>query len=305
MRPGLVVAAALAAAAIASTVAGSAGAQGSASITVLPAEADPGASVMVTDGPSSPCPPPSGTASPSASVDLYAIGSATPANRMPYQASVTPAGTWTVEVKLAPDLPPGTYRVQAGCYTDSGLNAGFGPAYDAGRLQVRQQALGSPTSSVVASQPGDSVQVVSGDVRCTPPAGATSPRVRVSLLDATRATRAESEGAVDAATGRWSVSLTVPSIAAQDAQIGAVCLARVGASVPYARYAPAPFEVEADPSGVPPLTGPPFSGPTSTPPSSAPGAPGAPTTATTALESGSLPMTPLAKPVVAEPTYTG
>ncbi len=302
MRPGFVVAAALAAAALAVTVAGSADAQGVASLTVVPAEADPGASVMVTDGPSSPCPPPSGTASPSASVDLYAIGSATPANRMPYQASVTPAGTWTVEVKLASDLPPGAYRVQAGCYSDSGLNAGFGPAYEAGRLQVRQQALGSPTPSVGASQPGETVQVVSGDVRCTPPAGATSPRVRVSLLDAARATRAESEGAVEAATGRWSVNLTVPSIDAQDAQISAVCLARVGASAPYARYAPARFEVEADPSSVPPPVGPPAPGPIPTPPSSAPGAP---TTTTTTLVAGSLPMTPLAKPIVAEPTYTG
>jgi len=300
VRPGLVVAAALVAASAAGLVAGSADAQTVGSIVVNPARADPGANVTVTNGPSSPCTPPLGATSASASVDLYALGSATPANQVPYLGAVTLAGGWSVEVRLAPDLPPGSYRVQAGCFTDSGLNAGFGPAYEAGRLELRQQVLGAPRPVATLGRPGDTFQVTSAEVPCVPPAGAAGPRVRVSLLDAGTATRAEAEGSVDPATGRWSVSLTVPSVDAQAAQVSAVCLARVGASVPYARYAAAPFNILASPPTVPTTLG---EGPTTTAP--VPSSGGSTTTASTIPPVAMLPVTPLAQAIVAEPSYTG
>ncbi|MEO5678124.1 MAG: hypothetical protein ABIS47_00475 [Acidimicrobiales bacterium] len=301
MRPGFVVAVSLLAASSAVGVAGSADAQAVASITIVPAETDPGSTVVVTNGPTSPCPPPVGT-KPTASVDLYALGSATPANRLPYQGAVTAAGTWSVEVALAPDLPPGRYRVQAGCYSDSGLRSGFGPAYDAGGLDLRLHTLPRPTLSDSLGRPGETVQVGSGDARCTPPAGAASPRVRVSLLDAGGATRAEAEGGVEAADGRWSLPLRIPPVDSQASQITAVCLARVGAAAPYARYEGAPFVVETSPSE-PPATPPPL-GPVPTPITPAPGSATTTTTAT-GQPPGSLPLTPLAQAIVAEPTYTG
>lgn len=301
VRPGLVVAAALTAAAAAVAVAGSADAQSVGSASVVPAQADPGSTVTVTNGPSSPCTPPPGTRSPSASVDLYAAGSATPANRVPYQGAVKPAGGWSVQVRLAADLPPGPYQVRAGCYTDSGLNSGFGPAYE-GRLEVRLQSLGPPTAAARFGRPGDAVQVGSAEAGCPPPAGAPAPRVRVSLLDSAGATRAESEGAVDLASGRWSIPVRVPSVNAQNAQIIAVCLARVGASAPYARYSSASFTIEGDrqdtPSTSPSTVGPP------TPPVVT--VPGASTTTVLGLPAASsLPDTPLATAISAEPTYTG
>jgi len=300
VRPGFVVAAALVAAGAAGLVAGSADAQVVGSIVVTPTQADPGASITVANGPASPCTPPLGATSASASVDLYALGSATPANRVPYLGAVTLAGGWSVEVRLAPDLPPGSYRVQAGCFTDSGLNAGYGPAYEAGRLELRQQALSVPRPSETLGRPGDTFQVTSAEVPCVPPAGAAGPRVRVSLLDAGTATRAEAEGTVDPATGRWSVTLTVPSVDAQAAQISAVCLARVGASVPYARYASAPFNILAAPPTVPTTLA-----EVPAPTAPAPSAGGSTTTASTVPPVAMLPVTPLAQAIVAEPTYTG
>ena len=300
-------AAALVAAGVAVAVAGSADAQSVASITIAPAEADPGATVIVANGSSWPCTPPSDTASPSASVDLYAEGSATPANRVPFQGAVSASGSWSVALKLAPDLPPGRYRVQAGCYTDSGLNSGFGPAYAAGRLEVRLQAIGPPSASVRRGRPGDSVQVTSGEAGCTPPGGALRPRVRVSLLDRGGATRAESEGVVDAVTGRWSLPLRVPAIEPQDTRITAVCLARVGAPSPYARYAATALVVEP-PSTDPPSTTPTSAGPAPAPLSTVP-VPGpagsTPTSSPTPAEAASLPPTPVATAIIAEPTYTG
>ncbi len=304
-RPGSIVAAALVTAAVAVAVAGSARAQSLASITIAPAEADPGATVIVANGSSWPCTPPSGTASPSASVDLYAEGSATPANRVPFQGPVAASGSWSVALELAPDLPPGRYRVQAGCYTDSGLNSGFGPAYAAGRLEVRLQTLGPPRASSRVGRPGDSVQITSGEAGCTPPAGALRPRVRVSLLDRDGATRAESEGVVDAVTGRWSLPLKVPAIEAQDTRITAVCLARVGASSPYARYGATELVVEPVPAD-PPRTPPTSVGPTPAPSSTVPGPGGsAPTSTPAQVEATSLPETPVATAIIAEPTYTG
>lgn len=290
-------AAALSVATAAVAVAGSARAQATAPISVLPAAADPGGVVTVSHGPTSPCPPPAGTRNPSASVDLFTVGSVTPVNQAPFQGPVTPIGTWSVEVRLAPDLPPGQYRVQAGCYTDSGLNAGFGPAYASGGLEVRLQAPGLPSASPRRGRPGENVQVASGEAGCRPPVGAPSPRVRVSLLDAGKATRAEAEGPVDATTGRWTVSLRVPDLAAQNVEITAVCLARVGAPSPYARYQSATFAVDAAPPPAPTTIAAPTStvasgGSTSVPP-------------TTSTPAASLPPTPLAVPIVAEPTYTG
>ena len=300
-RRPVVLAAALAAFA-AAALGREAGAQAVAPIVVRPQMADPGAVVTVSNGPSVPCPPPSGSDNPSASVDLFAQGSATPANRAPFQGMVDPVGTWSVDVRLAADLPPGSYRVQAGCYTDSGLNSGFGPSYQAGRLDVRLQDPGQPTASTRRGRPGDTIQVGSGEARCTPPTGSPSPRVRVSLLDSSRATRAESEGPVDGATGRWSVGLRVPELPAQEAQITAVCLARVAAPAPYARYKAAPFAIE-----VPPPTNTTTSAPatTSPPTTQVPGAPPTAPPTTAATTAPPLPPTPLAVPIVAEPTYTG
>jgi hypothetical protein len=298
----------MAAAVVAATavvaIVGTAGARADAPIVVLPALSDPGGLVKVSNGPAFPCPPPPGTAHPSASVDLYAPGSATPVNRVPFQGGVGTSGGWTVSVRLAPDLPPGTYRVQAGCYTDSGLNAAFGPTYAASALDVRLQDPGVPTTSVPTGRPGDSIQVGSADARCTPPAASPSPRVRVSLIDAATATRAEAEAPIDAATGRWSVDLRIPDLPPQSVTIGAVCLARVGAPAPYARYRAAAFGIQAGPGPEPSPTGPPGSAP----PSSAAGPGARPTVTTptgTAVPAGSLPPTPLAVPKVAEPTYTG
>lgn len=304
-RPGIVVAAVAAAAAMAALVAGSAGAQTQASIAVTPAEADPGGTVVVANGPGAPCTPPDRSTNASASVDLYASGSATPANWVPFQGLVSPSGTWSVEVRLAPDLPPGPYRVQAACYSDSGLNSGFGPTYESARLDLRLQSLGPPATSVRQSRPGDSVQITSGDAGCKPPAGAPSPRVRVSLLDGGGATRAETEGPVESATGRWSLPLKVPAIDTPNAQITAVCLARVGAPAPYARYSRTIVGVDAQP------VAPPVPPPVSVEPPPIPPAPvpGGPVTSTTLGQGqvavSSLPLAPVAKPIVAEPTYTG
>lgn len=305
VRPGLVVVAAIATATAAVGVAGSAEAQVAGSIVVAPAEADPGGTVVVTNGAVSPCfPVPVGATSPSVSVDLYGAGSATPANRLPSLGAVDTLGAWSVEVRLAPDLAPGPYRVQAGCFTDSGLNAGFGPTYQAGRLDVRQQDLGPPRPSTSTGAPGQVVEVASGRAPCVPPEGSSSPRVRVSLLDAARATRAEAEDSVDSTTGAWSVTLTVPSVPTQDAQISAVCLARVGASVPYARYGPAAFAIDAvpPPEATTTTTSSTVPGP-ATPPTTPPD-PGAPPTSTVPGPPD-LPISPLASAVVAEPTYTG
>jgi len=294
----IVVAAALTAVA----AAGTAGAQGvPASITVSPTVADPGSVVMVSNGPSSECV--GGTGSPSAFVDLYTAGSVTPVNRMPFQSAVTTGGTWSVEVRLPPDLAPGAYRVEAGCYVDSSLNSRFGPAYLPGSLNLRLQDPGQPTASIRRGRPGESLLVDSGDARCMPPAGSPSPRVRVSLLDATKATRAEAEGPVDAATGKWSVGLQVPDLVPQDAEIAAVCLARVAAPAPYARYNVASFAVEADPPVVTTTTPPATSSPTTAGPGVSTTAP--PTTPPTAPAPTALPSTPVAVAVVAEPTYTG
>lgn len=300
-RPAVVMAAALAATA-ALALGREAGAQAVAPILVVPATADPGGVVTVSNGPEAPCPPPGGSERPSASVDLFAQGSATPANRAPYQGLVTRAGTWSVEVRLSADLPPGTYRVQAGCYTDSGLNSGFGPAYRAGSLDLRLQDPGQPTASTRRARPGDSIQVESGAALCPPPAGSPSPRVRVSLLDAQGATRAESEAPVDARTGRWSVALRVPDLGAQYGQITAVCLARVAAPAPYARYKGAPLAIEAAPPAPTTTTGPPATSPPTTP---APGAATSVPTTSPPASAVSLPPTPVAVAVVAEPTYTG
>lgn len=306
-RPGSVAVAVAAAVALASAAGGSADAQGPPAVTVAPSEADPGATVFVTNSPGSPCTPPTGSGDrPTASVDLYPDGSATPANRLPYQGFVSATGSWAVEVRLAPDLPPGRYRVEARCYTDSGLNSGFGPAYQPGRLEVRLRQLGPPALSSRSGRPGDSVQVSAGQAGCVPPAGATSPRVRVSILDRDGATRAEAEGGVDRASGLWSVPVRVPPIDVQLGQVAAVCLARVGASVPYARYAAAAFAVEAAPADDP--AAPPLAPPDSTPAPVLP-VPGPATSAATTppvqLPDTSLPLAPVAKAIIAEPTYTG
>lgn len=306
-RPGSVGLVVAAAVAVASAVAGSAEAQGPPAIAVAPPEADPGATVAVTNSPGSPCTPPSGSGGrATASVDLYAQGSATPANRLPYQGFVSAAGSWVVEVRLAPDLSPGQYRVEARCYTDSGLNSGFGPAYLPGRLDVRLRQLGQPTLTTRSARPGDSVQVSSGEARCTPPAGAPSPRVRVSILDRDGATRAEAEGPVDRASGLWSLTVRVPPVDAQLGQVAAVCLARVGASVPYARYGPAGLAIEAAAPADPPAPPLEIPGSTLVPVPSVPGPPASTTTVPPAqLPDGSLPVAPLAKAIIAEPTYTG
>ena len=306
-RPGSVVAAAIAAVAtaLALVLGGTADAQNVGAIAVAPAEVDPGGTAFVTNAPGSPCTPPSGSSNATASVDLYAPGSVTPANRVPFQGFVSAAGAWSVEVRLAPDLAPGRYRVQAGCYTDSGLNSKFGPAYDPGRLEVRLRQLGPPTLSTRRARPGDGLRVTSGDARCTPPTGAPSPRVRVSILDRDGATRAEAEGGVDGASGQWSLQVRVPSIEPQSAEVSAVCLARVGASVPYARYGLAPLIVEAAPAE-PPATPPTTAAAT---PAAPPPVPGAPSTTTTVnlaqLPDSALPVAPVAKAIIAEPTYTG
>lgn len=294
----------LAGATAVAAVVGTARAQVLAQITVTPAVSDPGGVVQVSNGVASPCAPPGGAGRPSASVDLFAAGSATPVNRAPYQGAVTASGTWSVEVRLAPDIPPGGYRVQAGCYTDSGLNSRFGPAYEPGRLDVRQQDPGQPVASDRRASPGDTIQVGSGDARCAPPVGSPSPRVRVSLLDAAQATRAEAEGPVDPATGRWSVGIRVPDVVPQSAQITAVCLARVGAPAPYARYSPAPFTVEADLQPATTTTAPATTAPATTLTPGAP-APAPPPTSATPAPAAALPATPIAVPIVAEPTYTG
>ena len=294
-------AAALALSSAAAAVSATAGAQTGATIVVQPGVTDPGALVTVTNGPFSACPP-GAARDPAVSIDLYGAGSATPANRTPYQGPVSPAGTWSVQVRLEPDLPPGTYQVRAGCYTDSGLNSGYGPAYAPARLDLRLQEPGQASLSVRRGRPGAIIEVRSGEARCTPPAGSPTPRVRVSFHDATKATRAEAEGVVDGGSGRWLLSLRVPDLTAQAAEITAVCLARVGAPAPYARYAATPFTVEAIPQ---PVTT------TSAPPATvAPTVPGAPTTVprpTVSLTPSptTLPPTPLAVAVVAEPTYTG
>lgn len=300
-RQAIGVAAALAAAA-AVLASGSARAQSPGSILVAPSVTDPGNAVIVSNAPLAPCPPPPRAESPFVSIDLYATGSATPANRSPYQGAVAVGGTWSVQVRLEPDLPPGAYRVKAGCYADSGLNSGFGPTYAPGQLDVRLQEPGAPTASARRARPGESVQVGSGEAGCRPPTGSASPRVRVSLLDATKATRAETEGAVDPASGRWSIGLRVPELLPQSAEITAVCLARVGAPAPYARYRGAPFAVDAAP----------MPAPTTTPTTAAPATarPGTPTTspaatAPTTPAPATLPATPLAVAIIAEPTYTG
>lgn len=296
-------AAAFASAVAAAAVGGTAGAQSGASIVVAPASTDPGAVVKVANAPLSPCAPPRGTTDASASIDLYAGATATPVNRMPYQGVVSPNGSWSVDVRLDPDLPPGTYRVQAGCYTDSGLNAAFGPSYGAGRLDLRLQEPGQPSASPRHARPGDTIQVASDEARCSPPAGSPSPRVRVSLLDAGSATRAEAEGPVDPSSGRWTVGLRVPDVGPQVAQVVAVCLARVGAPSPYARYKAAPFTIDAAPAAAP-TTAPATTAPATTSP---PGAPTTPPHATTSSPSPTttLPPSPLAVPIVLEPTYTG
>lgn len=303
VRPGLVVVAAVATASAAVGVGGSAVAQIAGSIVVAPAGAEPGGMVVVTNGAVSPCfPVPAGATSPSVSIDLYGADSATPANRLPYLGAVDTLGAWSVEVRLAPDLAPGPYRVQAGCFTDSGLNAGFGPTYQPGQLDLRQQDLGPPRPSTSTGSPGQVVEVASGRAPCIPPKGSSSPRVRVSLLDAARATRAEAEDTVDSTTGAWSITLTVPSVTTQDAQISAVCLARIGASVPYARYEPAAFAIDAQlPPEATTTTSSTVPGPAT--PSTTPD-PGLPPTSTVSGPPD-LPITPLAAAIVAEPTYTG
>jgi len=291
---------------------GTAAAQTTASIVVQPATADPGGLVKVSNGPLAPCQPQNGNQNASASVDLYAAGSATPVNRMPYQGVVNALGAWSIDVRLAPDLPPGSYGVQAGCYSDSSLTPPY-KRYDLGRLDLRLQEPGSPTLSADRGRPGESFQVGSGGARCLPPVGSPSARVRVSLVDSAKATRAEGEAAVDAATGGWSVGLRVPDLAAQTAEITAVCFARVGAPSPYARYSAAPFavEVEPPPSPTTTTTSPPTTSPTVTATTIAP-LPGATTTTATPTTVAAattvpttLPPTPLAVAVVAEPTYTG
>ncbi|HEV8116033.1 MAG TPA: hypothetical protein VGP53_07330, partial [Acidimicrobiales bacterium] len=100
------------------------------------------------------------------------------------------------------------------------------------------------------------------------------------------------------------VTLTIPSVDPQDAQIGAVCLARVGASVPYARYGSAAFAIDAVP--LPPTLTTSSTVPGSITPSTTPGTPGTATPPTSVQPLlGELPITPLASAVVAEPTYTG
>ena len=127
--------------------------------------------------------------------------------------------------------------------------------------------------------------------------------MRVSLLDSSRATRAEGEGPVDPATGRWQVGLRVPDLPAQNAEVTAVCLARVGAPSPYARYRAAPFAVEIDPPRSPAPTAAPPTAPPVT--AVAPGPTPSPTRSPTNIPASALPPTPLAVPIVAEPTYTG
>jgi hypothetical protein len=297
-------AAALAAAVAAAAVGGSAGAQGAASILVAPSVADPGGMVTVSNSPLAPCLPPDGADSPFVSIDLFAAGTATPANRAPYQGAVTVGGTWSVQIRLDADLPPGTYRVEAGCFADSGLSSGFGPDYAPGRLDIRLQEPGQPAVSARRARPGESIQVSSGEGGCKPPAGSPSPRVRVSLLDATKATRAEAEGAVDAASGRWTISLRIPELVPQSADITAACLARVAAPAPYARYRAAPFNID----GVPVTST--TTVPTTVAPVPTLPRPGAPTTFSVVTVAPTptpttLPATPLAVAIVAEPTYTG
>jgi hypothetical protein len=297
------VAAAVLAATVGIVVGGTARAQPVGAIAVLPDMADPGGVVTVSSGPSSPCEPPRDTPSPFASVDLFASGTATPVNRAPYQGVVATSGTWSVQVRLAPDLPPGTYRVQAGCYTDSGLNSGFGPAYSPGRLDVRLQNPGQPSLNARRARPGETVQVTAGGAACPPPAGSPSPRVRVSILDGVGATRAEAEAPV-AGNGQWAVGVRVPDILAQTGTVTAVCLARVGASSPYARYQAALFTIDANPQSTSTTTPLPQTTTTTVPPG--PGAPVTPpTTATMNVNVAELPPTPIAAAVVAEPTYTG
>jgi hypothetical protein len=219
-------------------------------------------------------------------------------------------GTWNVQITLAADLAPGAYKALASCYNTDDTTGTKVRTYDPALFDIRQQSPGLPNVRPAEAMPGDPVQIGSGPAKCAPPKGASAPVVRASILDGGGNTRAEGEGGV-LPDGSWSVNLKVPGeMTAQVGSVTASCLARVGASAPYARYGQAKFTIVEPP---PPST-------TSTlPPPSTTLAPGQTVPSTTVAPSttirGPVPKlpgfseplapSPVAQPIIAEPTYTG
>lgn len=216
-------------------------------------------------------------------------------------------GRWSVAIPLASDLAPGAYKALASCYDRDNTKV---RNYDPAPFTVRLQNPGSPAVQPTQAAPGDPVQIGSGPAKCKPPKGSPSPKVRASILDNGGNTRAEGENQV-LADGSWSVTLRVPGeMLPQDGSVTAQCMARVGAPAPYARYGQTRLTVVAAPPPSTTSTAPPVAttlapGQTA-PPSTVP----APTTTLGPIPklpgfTQALPPTPLAEPIVAEPTYTG
>ena len=272
-------------------------------------EHNPGETITVvnaTDGPSDQCPPAADGKDRTISVDIL-----TSSDRLvsgPHTAKVSSTGRWSVPVVLEPDLAPGGYKANASCYDADNFKV---RTYDPATFTIRLQAPGPPSVQPVEAMSGESVQVSSGSARCAPPQGAGSTaRVRASILDAGGNTRAEGEGKI-AADGSWSVPLRVPDVPAQEGSATAVCLARVGAPAPYARYAQSKLTITAPPPPSTTTTAPPPSttlapGVTAPPPTPPP----APTTTRGPVPklpgfTSAQPPSPTAQPITAEPTYTG
>jgi hypothetical protein len=224
----------------------------------------------------------------------------------PHTAKVSSVdGRWSVPIALAPDLAPGAYKAIASCYDADDTRI---RSYDPAPFNIRLQSPGQPNVQPSQAMPGDTVQIGSGPNKCKPPKDST-PKVRASILDSGGNTRAEGEGQVSA-DGSWSVNLRVPDATPQVGSVTAICLARVGASAPYARYSQSRFTITAPPPSsttstvAPPVT-------TLAPGQTAPATTiAAPTTTSGPVPripgfSSPLPASPVAVPIVAEPTYTG
>lgn len=274
-------------------------------VMVSPAgDHDPGSTITVSNAPGSVCPE---TNDPNVSVDIVTSANGLVAG--PYNTTVQ-SGQFAVQVPLAPDLAPGNYLARASCF--AGASASPSKTYEPAPFTVRLQSPGDPIVQPDHAVPGDIVQVGSGTAKCKPPRGATSPRVRASIVDASGNTRAEAEGSVFG-DGSWAVKVRVTEIDPQVGRVTAVCLARVGAPAPFARYGQTTFTIVAPAPASTTTTVP---APTTTP---APGGTAAPATTTTvpaptttlgpvpALPGfgDSLPPTPVPTPIVAEPAYTG
>ena len=201
----------------------------------------------------------------------------------PHTAKVsTVDGRWSVPVALAPDLAPGGYKAIASCYDSDDTRI---RSYDPAPFTIRLQSPGQPNVQPTQAMPGETVQIGSGPNKCRPPRDAT-PKVRASILDSGGNTRAEGEGQVSA-DGSWSVNLRVPDATPQVGSVTAICLARVGASAPYARYSQSRFTITAPP--------PPSTTSTVAPPATtlAPGQTAPPTTvAAPTTTSGPVPRLP-------------